>query len=45
VKTTLEGYTIEFVVENHHDFSKEEAIFREGARGALLRDIPLWINI
>jgi hypothetical protein len=36
VQTTLEGYIIEFSIENHQYFSKEEAIFYEGARGILL---------
>jgi hypothetical protein len=45
VQTTLEGYIIEFSTENHQSFSKAEAIFYEGARGRLLREIPLWMKI
>jgi hypothetical protein len=40
VQTTLEGYIIEIVVENHQYFSRDEAIFKEGARGILLQEIP-----
>jgi hypothetical protein len=45
VQTTLEGYIIEFVVENHQVFSKAEVGSREGDRGRLLREIPLWIKV
>jgi hypothetical protein len=45
IHTTLEFYIIEFVVENHQYFSKAEVVFHEGARGRLLQEIPLWINI
>jgi hypothetical protein len=45
VHTTLEGYIIEFSIENHQYFSKAEAIFYKGARGRLLREISLWIKI
>jgi hypothetical protein len=45
VQTVLEGYIIEFSAENHQYFSKEEAIFKEGARGRLLWEIPLWIKV
>lgn len=45
VQTTIEGYIIEFVVENHQSFSKAEAICYEGARGRLLREVSLWMKI
>jgi hypothetical protein len=45
VQITLEGYIIEFVAENHQALSKAEAIFREGSRGRLLWEIPLWIKV
>jgi hypothetical protein len=44
VSTTIEGYIIEFAAENHQSFSRAEEIFKKGARGRLLREIPLWIN-
>jgi hypothetical protein len=44
VCTTLEGYIIKFVVENHQSFSCAEANFNKDARGILLRDIPPWIK-
>jgi hypothetical protein len=44
VQTTLEGYIIEFSTESHQYFSKEEVVFKEGARGRLLWEIPLWIK-
>jgi hypothetical protein len=44
VSTTLQGYIIEFVAENHQSFSWVEAIFKKDARGRLLREIPLWIK-
>jgi hypothetical protein len=40
----LEGYIIEFAAENHQSFSWAEEIFKKGARGRLLREIPLWIK-
>jgi hypothetical protein len=45
VSTMLEGYIIEFVAENHQSFSWEEEIFKKGARGKLLREIPMWIKV
>jgi hypothetical protein len=45
VKTMLDGYIIEFFVENHQSFLKEEVVFYEGPRGRLLREIPLWMKI
>jgi hypothetical protein len=36
---------LSFTVENHQAFSKEEVVFREGARGRLLWEIPLWIKV
>jgi hypothetical protein len=45
VNTTLEGYIIEFAVENHQSFSRAEADFKKYARGILLREIPLWIKV
>jgi hypothetical protein len=45
VHNILEGYIIEFVAENHQSFSKGEEIFKEGARGRLLWEIPLWIKV
>jgi hypothetical protein len=45
VSTTLEGYIIEFAAENHQSFSRAEEIFKKGARGRLLREIPLWIKV
>jgi hypothetical protein len=44
VNATLEGYIIKFAAENHQYFSRAEAIFKKGARGKLLREIPLWIK-
>jgi hypothetical protein len=41
---TLEGYIIEFAAENHQYFSWVEEIFKKGACGRLLREIPLWIK-
>ena len=32
VSTTLEGYIIEFVAENHQSFSREEEIFNKDTR-------------
>jgi hypothetical protein len=45
VSTMLEGYIIEFAAENHQSFSWAEEIFKKGARGRLLREIPLWIKV
>jgi hypothetical protein len=45
VHTTLEGYIIEFSIANHQYFLKEEVVFKEGAHGILLQEIPLWIKI
>jgi hypothetical protein len=45
VNTTLEGYIIEFAAENHQYFSWAEEIFKKGAWGRLLREIPLWIKV
>jgi hypothetical protein len=45
VNTTLEGYIIKFVVENHQYFSRAEAIFKKYSRGRFLREIPLWIKV
>jgi hypothetical protein len=44
VTTMIEGYIIEFAAENHQSFSQAEEIFKKGARGRLLREIPLWIK-
>ena len=44
VKTTLEGYTVEFAAECYQYFSKAEAVFHSGLRGKLLKEIPLWIK-
>jgi hypothetical protein len=41
----LDGYVIEFFVENHQSFLKQEAVFCEGPRGRLLWEIPMWMNI
>jgi hypothetical protein len=41
---TLEGYIIEFTVENHQSFSQEEEIFKKRVRDRLLRETPLWIK-
>jgi hypothetical protein len=41
----LEGYIIEFSIENHQYFSKEESLFKEGSHGIFLQEIPLWIKI
>jgi len=41
----LEGYIIELATEIHQAFSKSKAIFREGDRGRLLREIPLWVKV
>lgn len=40
----LEGYIIEFDVENHQSFYKAKAIFKYGTRGGLIREIPLCIK-
>jgi hypothetical protein len=45
VSTTLEGYIIEFVAENHQYLSWVEEIFNKDTRGRLLREIPLWIKV
>jgi hypothetical protein len=45
VQIVLEGYIIEFSAENRQAFSKDEAIFKEGSRGRLLREIPLWLKV
>jgi hypothetical protein len=45
VQTTLEGYINEFVSNNHQSFLEVKAIFKEGAQGILLREIPSWIKI
>jgi hypothetical protein len=45
VNTTLEGYIIEFVAENHQYFSRAKAYFKKYARGRLLREIPLRIKV
>ena len=44
VKTTLEGYVVEFAAECYQSFSKAEAVFHAGPRGKLLKEIPLWIK-
>ena len=44
VKTTLEGYVVEFAAECYQSFSKAEAVFHSGLRGKLLKEIPLWIK-
>ena len=44
VRTTLEGYTVEFAAECYQSFSKAKAIFRSGLRGKLLKEISLWIK-
>ena len=44
VRTTLEGYTVEFAAECYQSFSKAEAVFHSGIRGKLLKEIPLWIK-
>ena len=44
VRTTLEGYTVEFSAECYKSFSKAEAVFHSGLRGKLLKEIPLWIK-
>jgi hypothetical protein len=44
VNMTLEGYIIEFTVENHQYFSQEEEIFKKHVCDRLLREIPLWIK-
>jgi len=36
---------IKFFLENHQYFSKVEVIFHEGARGRVLKEIPLWIKV
>jgi hypothetical protein len=45
VQITLEGYIIKFVAENHKFFSKEKIVFKEGARGRLLQEIPRCIEV
>jgi hypothetical protein len=45
VQTTLERYIVEFSMENHQSFSKEEVVFYKGAQGILLREISLWMKI
>jgi hypothetical protein len=45
VSTTLEGYIIKFLAENHQSFSRAEEIFKKDAKGRLLREIPLWIKV
>jgi hypothetical protein len=45
VDTTLEGYIIDFAMENHQSFSREEVIFKKGACKIILLEIPLWINV
>jgi hypothetical protein len=45
VNTMLEGYIIEFAIENHQYFSREEENFKKDARGIMLREIPLWIKV
>ena len=42
VRTTLEGYTVEFAAECYQSFSKAKAVFHSGLRGKLLKEIPLW---
>ena len=44
VRTTLEGYTVEFSAECYQSFSKAEAVFHSGLRGKLLKEILLWIK-
>jgi hypothetical protein len=45
VRTTLEGYIMEFAVENHQYFSHVEEISKKCAHDRLLREIPLWIKV
>jgi len=45
VMTTLQGYIIEFSVDNHKYFSKVESVFQEEAKRRLLWEISLWIKI
>ena len=44
VRTTLEGYAMEFTAECYQSFSKAEVFFHSGLRGKLLKEIPLWIK-
>jgi len=37
----MEGYIVEFVVKNHQYYSRAEEMFKDGARGRMIREIPL----
>jgi len=45
VKTTMEGYIVEFSAENYQSFSKAEAMFGFKLRGRLMMEVPLWIKM
>lgn len=45
VKTTVEGYIVEFSAESYQSFSKVEAVFGSGVRGRLMREVSLWIKM
>jgi hypothetical protein len=45
VQTTLEGYIIEFVAENHQSFSKKKSYSKKELEEDCCWEISLWINI
>ena len=44
VEITLTGHILEFPEKNSQSTSKDEEKIIRGARGRLLKEVPLWIN-
>lgn len=43
VKTTVEGYVVEFAAESYQSYSKVEAVFKFELRGELIGEVLTWI--
>lgn len=45
VRTTVEGYIVEFAAESYQSYSKAEVVFNSELRGELIGEIPTWIKM
>lgn len=45
MKTTVEGFVVEFVVDVYQSFSKAKKELKRAARMRLVKEIPTWINM
>ena len=45
MRTTVEGYVVEFAAKSYQSYSKVEAVFNSELRGELIGEIPMWIKM